>query len=196
MESQLAFLAVCLASAASPGPGGLAVVSNSINHNLRRTLPVIFGIATGLILASVLANTWLLAVIHSSEWAFKIMTWLCSGYIAYLGCKALYYAKSEITIAAQGYSFKNGVLISLLNPKTLVFFGALFPMFIPSNEHFAAYAVMLTIELVAITLIVHVLISLAIDKVSHLLKHHIVLINRITGLLFIGLGISGFLLQK
>ena len=137
MESQLAFLAICLASAASPGPGGLAVVSNSINHNLRRTLPVIFGIATGLLLAS-LANTWLLAVIYSSELAFQVMTWLCSGYIAYLGCKALYYAKSEMTIAAQGYGFKNGVLISLLNPKTLVFFGALFPMFIPADEDFVS----------------------------------------------------------
>ncbi|MGO2353506.1 MAG: LysE family translocator [Marinomonas foliarum] len=193
MEGQLAFLVICLASAASPGPGGLAVVSNSINHNLRGTLPVIFGIAIGLMLASLLANTWLLAVIHSSEQAFQIMTWLCSAYITYLGCKALYYANSEMTISAKGYSFKNGVLISLLNPKTLVFFGALFPMFVPSNEHFVTYAILLTIELVVITLIIHVLISSAIDKVSHLLKHHIVLINRITGLLFIGLGIAGFI---
>ena len=193
MESQWVFLAVCLASALSPGPGGLAVVSNSINQSLRGTLPVIFGIATGLMLASVLANTWLLAVIHSSEQAFQIMTWLCSAYIAYLGCKALYYGNNEMTIAAQGYSFKNGVLISLLNPKTLVFFGALFPMFVPSNEYFVTYAILLTIELVAITFVIHVLISSAIDKVSHLLKHHTVLINRITGLLFIGLGIAGFI---
>jgi len=193
MESQLAFLAICLASAASPGPGGLAVVSNSINHNLRGTLPMIFGIAIGLILASLLANTWLLAMIHSSEQAFQIMTWLCSGYIGYLGCKALYYANSEMAIKAKGYSFKNGVLISLLNPKTLVFFGAFFPMFVPSNEHFVVYAILLTLELVVITLIIHVLISSAIDKVSHLLKHHIVLINRISGLLFISLGIAGFI---
>jgi threonine/homoserine/homoserine lactone efflux protein len=48
MENQLAFLAICLASAASPGPGGLAVVSNSINHNLRRTLPVILVLPQGL----------------------------------------------------------------------------------------------------------------------------------------------------
>ena len=192
MESQLAFLAVCLASAASPGPGGLAVVSNSINHNLRRTLPVIFGIATGLMLASLLANTWLLAVIHSSEMAFKLMTWLCSGYIAYLGAKALYYAKSEMHIAARGYGFKNGVLISLLNPKTLVFFGALFPMFIPDNGGFVRYAVLLTLELVLITLVIHILISAAIDRVSHILLNHLVLINRITGLLFIGLGVSAF----
>jgi threonine/homoserine/homoserine lactone efflux protein len=194
MESQLAFIVICLVSAASPGPGGLAVVSNSINHNLRGTMPVIFGIATGLMLASLLANTWLLAVIHSSEQAFQIMTWLCSGYIAYLGVKALYYANSEMIVTARGYSFKNGILISLLNPKTLVFFGALFPMFVPSNEHFLAYTILLTLELVAITLIIHVLISSAIDKVSHLLKHHIVLINRLTGLLFILLGISGFVL--
>jgi threonine/homoserine/homoserine lactone efflux protein len=145
-------------------------------------------------LASLLANTWLLAVIPSSEQAFQIMTWLCSGYIAYLRCKALYYANSEMTIAAQGYSFKNGVLISLLNPKTLVFFGALFPMFVPSNEHFVEYAILLTGELVVITLAIHVLISSAIEKVSHLLKHHIVLINRLTGLLFILLGVSGFVL--
>lgn len=193
MESQLAFLAICLASAASPGPGGLAVVSNSINHNLRRTLPVIFGIATGLMLASLLANTWLLAVIHSSELAFQLMTWLCSGYIAYLGCKALYYAKSEMSIAAQGYSFKNGVLISLLNPKTLVFFGALFPMFITDEANFIRDAVVLTLELVGITLVIHILVSSAIDKVSHLLQSHLVAINRITGVMFITLGISGFI---
>lgn len=193
MEGQLAFLAICLASALSPGPGGLAVVSSSINQSLRGTLPMIFGIAVGLMFASLLANTWLLAVIHSSKQAFQIMTWLCCAYIAYLGCKALYYANSEMTIAAKGYSFKNGVLISLLNPKTLVFFGALFPMFVPSNERFLTYAILLTTELVVITLIIHVLISSAIDKVSHLLKHHIVLINRITGLLFIGLGIAGFI---
>ena len=192
MESQLAFLAVCLASAASPGPGGLAVVSNSINHNLRRTLPVIFGIAIGLILASVLANTWLLAVIHSSELAFELMTWLCSGYIAYLGGKALYYAKSEMSVAAKGYSFKNGVLISLLNPKTLVFFGALFPMFITDEANFIRDAMVLTLELVGITLLIHVLVSSAIDKVSHILQNHLVAINRITGVMFITLGISGF----
>ena len=193
MESQLAFVAVCLASALSPGPGGLAVVSNSINHNLRRTLPVILGIASGLLLASLLANTWLLAVIHSSEMAFKLMTWLCSGYIAYLGCKALYYAKSDMSIAAQGYSFKNGVLISLLNPKTLVFFGALFPMFITDETHFIRDAVVLTLELVGITLIIHVLVSAAIDKVSHILQNHLVAINRATGVMFIALGISGFI---
>ncbi|RDL44906.1 hypothetical protein DN730_04620 [Marinomonas piezotolerans] len=193
MESQLAFLAVCLASAASPGPGGLAVVSNSINHNLRRTLPVIFGIATGLLLASLLANTWLLAVIHSSEWAFQIMTWLCSGYIAYLGAKALYQANSKMTLAAHGYSFKNGVLISLLNPKTLVFFGALFPMFIPDSGHFVRYATLLTLELVLITFLIHIVIASAIDKVSHLLQHHLVAINRATGVMFITLGISGFI---
>lgn len=193
MESQLAFLAVCLASAASPGPGGLAVVSNSINHNLRRTLPVIFGIATGLILASVLANTWLLAVIHSSELAFELMTWLCSAYIAYLGCKALYYANTEMSVAAKGYSFKNGVLISLLNPKTLVFFGALFPMFITDDANFIRDAMVLTLELVGITLIIHVLVSSAIDKVSHILQNHLVAINRITGVMFIALGISGFI---
>ncbi|SBS30944.1 Homoserine/homoserine lactone efflux protein [Marinomonas aquimarina] len=193
MESQLAFLAVCLASAASPGPGGLAVVSNSINHNLRRTLPVIFGIATGLLLASLLANTWLLAVIHSSDRAFLVMTWLCSAYIAYLGAKALYYANREMTIAAQGYGFKNGVLISLLNPKTLVFFGALFPMFITNEANFIRDAIVLTLELVLITLVIHILVSSAIDKISHILKNHLVAINRITGVMFIALGISGFI---
>ena len=193
MESQLAFLAICLASAASPGPGGLAVVSNSINHSVRRTLPVIFGIATGLMLASLLANTWLLAVIHSSPILFKVMTWLCSAYITYLGCKAWYYAKHDISVEAQGYGFKSGVIISLLNPKTLVFFGALFPMFIPDQGDFARLALLLTLELVSITLMIHLLIATAIDKVSHLLKHHLVLINRGTGVMFISLGIAGFL---
>ena len=97
-----------------------------------------------------------------------------------------------MSVAAKGYSFKNGVLISLLNPKTLVFFGALFPMFITDETHFIRDAIVLTLELVGITLIIHVLVSSAIDKVSHILQNHLVALNRITGVMFIALGISGF----
>jgi threonine/homoserine/homoserine lactone efflux protein len=73
-----------------------------------------------------------------------------------------------------------------------VFFGALFPMFITDEANFIRDAMVLTLELVGITLIIHVLVSSAIDKVSHILQNHLVAINRITGVMFIALGISGF----
>lgn len=193
METQIAFITICIASAASPGPGMLAVLSNSINQHLRGTLPVILGISTGLLIASFLSNSWLLTVINTNESAYKAMTWLCSGYIVYLGCKALYYSKSEANIETSTYTYQNGILISLLNPKTLIFFGALFPLFIKPEEAFMLQAAILTIELIIITFVIHVMLSATIDKVSEILKKHIVLINRITGLLFIAIGASGFI---
>ncbi|GAL31725.1 hypothetical protein JCM19240_5156 [Vibrio maritimus] len=85
-------------------------------------------------------------------------------------------------------------MISLLNPKTIVFFGALFPLFVKGEEYFALQAAVLTLELIIITLSIHLLLSLATEKVAGFLKRHIMIINRLTGILFIALGASGLLL--
>ena len=193
MESQIAFVAICIASAASPGTGMLAVVSNSIIQDLRRTIPVILGISSGLVVASILSNSWLFTIINTNESYYRAMGWLCSFYILYLGAKSIYYSHSKVTINENIYTYKHGVLISLLNPKTLIFFGAIFPLFIDANNGYVLQAIILTLELVVITLIIHVLISLSVDKVSLVLKKHIVSINRVTGVCFILLGVSGFL---
>lgn len=195
MESQLAFISICIASAASPGPGMLAVLSNSLNQNMQRTIPVILGISTGLLLASILSNSWLLTLVHTNALAYQVMTGLCSSYIIYLGCRAIYYSTSQALIESRSYGYKSGVLISLLNPKTIVFFGALFPLFVKSEQYFALQAALLTLELVVITLSIHLLLSLATEKVAQFLKRYVVTINRLTGLLFIALGLSGLMLQ-
>ncbi|MGD8170795.1 LysE family translocator [Vibrio sp. TRT 21S02] len=195
METQIAFIAICIASAASPGPGMLAVVSNSIIQDLKRTIPVIMGISTGLMIASILSNSWLFTIINTNEHYYRLMTWVCSSYILYLGGKAIYYSRSEAMIEDSTYTYKNGVLISLLNPKTLIFFGGLFPIFIDNNHSFIIQASLLTFELIVITLMIHVLLSLSVEKVSLLLKKHIILINRLTGLCFILLGLAGLLVH-
>ncbi|WP_234497268.1 LysE family translocator [Vibrio maritimus] len=194
MESQLAFITICIASAASPGPGMLAVLSNSLNQNMQRTIPVILGISTGLLLASILSNSWLLTLVHTNDLAYQVMTGLCSSYIIYLGGRAIYYSRSQAMIEERSYGYRSGVLISLLNPKTIVFFGALFPLFVKGEQYFALQAAVLTLELILITLSIHLLLSLATEKVARFLKRHIVIINRLTGVLFILLGTSGLLL--
>lgn len=194
MDSQLAFITICILSAASPGPGMLAVLSNSLNQNMQRTIPVILGISTGLLLASILSNSWLLTLVHTNDLAYQTMTGLCSSYIIYLGCRAIYYSASQAMIESRSYGYRSGVLISLLNPKTIVFFGALFPLFVKSEQYFALQAAVLTLELILITLSIHLLLSLATEKVARFLKRHIVMINRLTGALFISLGLSGLLL--
>jgi threonine/homoserine/homoserine lactone efflux protein len=195
MEGQLAFITICIASAASPGPGMLAILSNSLNQNAKRTIPVILGVSTGLLLASILSNSWLLTLVHTNALAYQVMTGLCSSYIIYLGCRAVYYSTGHTLIESRSYGYKSGVLISLLNPKTIVFFGALFPLFVNSEQSFALQASLLTIELVVITLSIHLLLSIATEKIARFLKRYVVAINQLTGLLFIALGLSGLLLQ-
>jgi threonine/homoserine/homoserine lactone efflux protein len=195
MEGQLAFITICIASAASPGPGMLAILSNSLNQNAKRTIPVILGVSTGLLLASILSNSWLLTLVHTNALAYQVMTGLCSSYIIYLGCRAVYYSTGQTLIESRSYGYKSGVLISLLNPKTIVFFGALFPLFVNSEQSFALQASLLTIELVVITLSIHLLLSIATEKIARFLKRYVVAINQLTGLLFIALGLSGLLLQ-
>jgi len=134
-----------------------------------------------------------MTVINTNQTAYLVMKLICSSYVIYLGVMVIRYSSGKAEVKANRYSFKSGVLISLLNPKTLIFFGALFPLFIQSEDSFAIQAVVLTLELLLITFLIHVSISFTTEKVSTILENNIVLINRLTGVLFMGIGISGFI---
>jgi threonine/homoserine/homoserine lactone efflux protein len=69
--------------------------------------------------------------------AFHAVQWLGAVYLAWLGFKMLLAklgAKPILNIQPRHY-FRQAALITLLNPKAIVFYMAFFPLFVDPNRH-------------------------------------------------------------
>jgi threonine/homoserine/homoserine lactone efflux protein len=134
-----AYAAALFIAAAIPGPGITAIVARALGSNFRET----FFMGLGLVLGDM---TYLTAVILGLAFVaqtftevfiiIKIVGALYLGYIAY---KLWTAGLLPQDIAAQkssniGLSFLSGLLVTLGNPKTMLFYVALVPTLIDINS--------------------------------------------------------------
>jgi threonine/homoserine/homoserine lactone efflux protein len=69
--------------------------------------------------------------------AFHLVQWLGAAYLAWLGAKMLLAQPGGAPVLAMktGHYFRQTLLITLLNPKAIVFYLAFFPLFIDPAQH-------------------------------------------------------------
>ncbi len=125
--------ALALAVAAViPGPGVAALVGQALGRGLRPALFFLGGICLGDVVWLSVATAGLAALAHVFAGAFLVVKLLGGAYLIYLAWKfwtseaGLVHAKS--TSAAGGMrSFLAGFVVTLGNPKTIIFYLALLP---------------------------------------------------------------------
>ncbi len=133
-EATIQFLLITLFLEVTPGPGVLFVVYQS-SFGVKNALAGIAGLLTANLIWLTLVATGLGLVIANSPLAFNVMRWCGALYLAYLGVKIMSKGLGKPTLTAgeskTGYSssYVKGILVSLSNPKALIFFLALFPNF-------------------------------------------------------------------
>jgi len=126
----------------SPGPAPLALAGTSATFGVRRGLPFLFGVLTGLLAAIVGAIAGLVAIFQALPSARIIMQVLGAAYICYVALKI---ATAPIIAAADEDSsnaprFIDGFILNLLNPKAYAAFLAVFSQFLlPLSGQLAAY---------------------------------------------------------
>ena len=145
------YLAFCLASAVLiliPGPNVALIVANSVAHGPRYGLLTVAGTTSAAVIQlilTVLGMTTLLTMM--ADW-FDWLRWLGVAYLVYLGVRAWRAMPIDLTKArpeprSPRNIYLRGFLVSLTNPKTLLFFGAFFPQFIdPTRDYVLQIAVM------------------------------------------------------
>ncbi|VWX59368.1 Lysine transporter LysE [Burkholderiales bacterium 8X] len=141
-----AFVAAIIIFLAIPGPGNLALITSTGKGGIRGGLAATLGVIAGdqvLMWAAVAGVAALLAAYPA---AFAAVQWLGAGYLAWLGFKMLTAkpgAAPILNIRPRQY-FRQALLITLLNPKAIVFYMAFFPLFVDPARHqgFATFAFM------------------------------------------------------
>ncbi len=132
-----AFVATIILFLAIPGPGNLALITSTGKGGIRGGLAATLGVIAGdqvLMWAAVAGVATLLLA-----WppAFQAVQWLGAAYLAWLGFRMLTAKpgdKPVLNIEPRHY-LRQAAVITLLNPKAIVFYMAFFPLFVDPARH-------------------------------------------------------------
>ena len=116
-----------------PGPSQLLFVGGSLQHGVRRALPIMAGDLSANAVQIVIAGFGLASLIALSASAFTVIKYFGVAYLIWIGIAMIRDAnRSQIkTPAPTGAAlFRRGFMTSAANPYAVVFFAALFPQFI------------------------------------------------------------------
>ena len=144
MSTVLGFLLAAILLTLAPGPDILFVTSKSMAKGAKSGVFVACGLVSGVFVYSALAAFGLLAVVRSSQIVFESVRYLGAAYLLYLAWGAWKSRKLMALPSSQkgGVSFfslyRTGLLMSLLNPKLIIFFLAFFPQFVSLESPNAA----------------------------------------------------------
>ncbi len=132
-----AFVAAIIIFLAIPGPGNLALITSTGKGGIRGGLGATFGVIAGDQVLMWAAVAGVAALLLAYPAAFHAVQWLGAAYLAWLGAKMLLAkpgAKPILNIQPHHY-FRQAALITLLNPKAIVFYMAFFPLFVDPARH-------------------------------------------------------------
>ncbi|HTB69171.1 MAG TPA: LysE family translocator [Steroidobacteraceae bacterium] len=152
----LAFVAVVFVVSGSPGPNMLLSLTHGIHYGLTRTFSTMLGLLSGLAVILAISLCGLGAVLVASTTAFEVVKYVGAAYLVYLGIRTWRTVDTRLVTeghppAAGGSNrYRTGVLVSLSNPKAILFCVALFPQFIDRRQALAPQAGILLATFVCI----------------------------------------------
>lgn len=141
-----AFVVAIIIFLAIPGPGNLALITSTSKGGIVGGLAATLGVIAGDQVLMWMAVAGVAALLSAYPAAFNAVQWLGAAYLAWLGFKMLTAKPGDrpvLNIQPRHY-FKQAVMITLLNPKAIVFYMAFFPLFVdPAKQQgLLTYAVM------------------------------------------------------
>lgn len=155
IELWLAYVAMSFLFAVTPGPAVLLTAGQAIARGFSAGFAVVLGTQLGNLVYFVISAAGLGAILVTSETAFMIVKYAGAAYLIYLGIRTIREAPKaaepeEEKVPVWRHPFMQGLLNQLANPKSILFWGALFPQFV----NFRADNLIVQFAILAITGIV------------------------------------------
>lgn len=139
LSEALAFAVTMLALAASPGPGVFTTVARALASGAAQGAFVALGIVTGDLVYLMLAVYGLAALAQTLGGLFVIVQYAGGAYLIWLGFKiwnspALMGAPQGVRELSWKANYTSGLLVTLCNPKAILFYLGLLPGFVDLNS--------------------------------------------------------------
>ncbi len=143
------FAATAFILAITPGPSVLLATANSMKYGPKKTIGTILGDLSANLCQMILASAGLASIVTASGELFQVIKWCGVAYLIYMGIvKILSRPKLSLDQEKPRNSsffklYTEGFLMSAANPKAIVFFAALFPLFITETAPFLPQVMLL-----------------------------------------------------
>jgi leucine efflux protein len=191
-----AFVVAIIVFLAIPGPGNLALLTATGKGGVRSGLAATLGVIAGDQVLLWMAVAGLSAVLINYPSLYSSVKWAGAAYLLGLGY-SLFNAKpgdAPVLDMKPDHYFRQGLFITVLNPKAIVFYMAFFPLFVDPKIHEG----LITFAVMAITIAV---LTFAYGLVVVLLAHHMaervranplmrVMLNKAAGTLLMAFGLK------
>ena len=180
---------------ALPGPGTFALLTSTAKGGFRAGASATLGLILGDQVLLWLAVAGVAALLVAHPLAFRLVQYAGAAYLAWIGLRLIFAkegAASPIRIEPRHY-LRQGLLITLLNPKAIVFYMAFFPLFIDPTTHQGAVTFVAMAATIALITLVYCLTLCAFaGAVSSKVKAHKRFarwLERLAGVFLVGFGI-------
>jgi threonine/homoserine/homoserine lactone efflux protein len=195
------FFGAAVALNIAPGPDLIFILTKTISGGRLNGIAASAGVCTGALFHVAIAALGLSAILYTSAIAFTIVKYIGALFLLYLAFQAFRSSGTSLDINAQGNahtsiwkSFKQGVLIDVLNPKVAIFFMAFLPQFVRENHGSTAsqllYLGLLVIMVAILVELIYVLLASHITSKVRQSKRLSLWLKRLVGIIYISLGVK------
>lgn len=163
----LAYSAALAVAVAVPGPGIVAMVARGLGSGFRATLPMALGIALGDLVYLTAAVLGLAFIAKTFGLVFLVFKYAGAAYLLFLAFKFWTAGVGLEKVEAQRAdgpvaSFLSGLMVTMGNPKVMVFYLAILPAIIDlASVTFADYLVLMALTSAIILMILLPYLALA-----------------------------------
>jgi len=190
-----AFVLAVAALMLIPGPNVALIVANSVAYGRRYGLLTVAGTSSAMVVQLGLTGFGMAGVLGSLGHGFASVRWIGAAYLVWIGIQQWRAVPADLTrTPPQPRSaraiFGRALLVSLTNPKTLLFYGAFFPQFVTPGPPAAAQVMALSAVFLALAVGIDSLWALAAAWSRGALAMRGRLRNRLSGGVLVGAGVG------
>lgn len=189
----MAFLATATVLLLIPGPNIALIVANSVAYGARFGLLTVAGTSSAMVIQLGVTALGMTEAMRTLGVWFEWLRWIGIAYLIRLGVTHWRAPAADLGVAAPEPKsirtiYTRALLVSLTNPKLLLFYGAFFPQFIHLGRPVGGQIAVLSIAFVTLATLLDGSWALIAGRARRLLVAHGRLRNRVTGGLLIAAG--------
>ncbi|MBU1002080.1 MAG: LysE family translocator [Proteobacteria bacterium] len=172
IENYFLFLVAGVLLNITPGPDILYVATRSACQGRGAGVVSALGITTGGLVHTLAAALGLSALLMYSATAYEVVRWAGAAYLVYMGLKILLTRNGDngvqrLKCEPLGKVYRQGVLVSVLNPKVALFFLSFLPQFAQaSSPEFSAQILVLGLTFCTSGCLVMTAVALCFGQVN------------------------------
>ena len=194
IQDYWAFVVAIVVFLAIPGVGNLAIITSTGKGRLAGGLAATLGVIVGDQILMWLAVAGVAALLGANPALFTLVQYAGAIYLAWLGILMMRAEPGDAPVLRMEPRrfFRQAMLITLLNPKAIVFYMAFFPLFVDPARHQG----LLTFGVMAVTIAaLTFLYCVVVIAITHFAADRMrasprvgVWLNRVAGAMLVGFG--------